>query len=345
MANKLFTIKLNNILVSSNTLNYTNFTGTRSDVNTTTSLQLNLSNQGDLISYSDDFTTTKYQTDSSEYNNAGWTIGRIFELDSMNQGGGNITYRYDAITNFYSANVLVRTQQTTSDGGGNTSVLYSLDNSTWVVLNTTKSKAANMTGSIPVAGKTSFWMRLKSDTTGAIENPIIFYQLNYSSYNYSSSGNFTSGAINIANITYTILRWTETLNDGAISMQLRESDEGSNWGAWNTYSNSMESDISSFTKPYLQYRALLSSTNLSKTPVLYGIQVLYFNASTNLSGGYNYNITIPTTSLGNLPLEVAVSPAESNLVGSNTTYINIWARTSLTYFTIKNYTGAESNYT
>ncbi|MDO8517070.1 MAG: DUF87 domain-containing protein, partial [Nanoarchaeota archaeon] len=66
------------------------------------------------------------------------------------------------------------------------------------------------------------------------------------------------------------------------------------------------------------------------------------NASTNGSGDYNYNITIPTTDLGPLPLEVSVL---SGAIGSNVTTLNVWARTNISYSVVKNYSGSQTNYT
>ena len=106
----------------------------------------------------------------------------------------------------------------------------------------------------------------------------------------------------------------------------------------------MDNDISSFTKDYLQFRAILEATNFSKTPELLEVDIRFFNASTNLTGGYNYSITIPTDNLGVLPLEVSVvQNTITGIVGLNTTNITVWTLTSLPYVSSDNYTIAANH--
>jgi len=347
LGNKLFTIKLNNVTVSSDTYNDTNFTaGTGNNINISSVINLNLSSESNVSSYEDDYSTTKYQQDSYNYISEGYYApgGYLFSLNEMTDSIGNITYKFNSVTEFYNATAYITTA-TTADPGGNTSIWYSLDNSTWNILASSTTQGSTIGGSLPVKGREEFYIRIISDTHNfANENPVTRLEVNYTNYNYAPSGYFISRNITLPNITYTLLRWTENLNGGNIKIQLRESDDGISWSSWSeNYTNCLNNDISSFTKPYLQYRAWLSTNNLSKTPTLYDVRILYFNASTNFTGGYSYNITIPTDNLGSLPLEVAVSPGQ-DIYGTNQTYIDVWARTSLPYSVEKNYSGFNSNY-
>jgi hypothetical protein len=357
LINKRFMIKLNNIVVSSNTLNFSNFaTGNASEVNISNNiLRLNLSNEGNLNSYSDLYTTNSYTTDSHvvAYNSEGFYApsGILFHLSDMPFDVGNITYLFNATTKFYNATAYIETYSSASPPGANTSLLYSFNNITWNTLASTTASSTIIGGAIPgINGQTTIYLMIRSDTFGGTkENPVTRFEFNYTNYNYSAIGSLISSSINLPNITYTVLKWDQQLNGGEIKLQLRESDDNLNWGAWgNNYTSNLENDISAFTKPYVQYRAWLSTTNQSLTPILYSVNISYFNASTNSTGGYNYNVTIPTTSIGILPLEVSISQTPDNegntgISGANSTNIAIWARTTLPYSVIKNYSG-ESNY-
>src|SRR3989344_3523638 len=271
IVNNLFLMKLNNVTVSSNTYNHSNFTAngySGTNVNASSIVQLNLSNIGNVTTYSDDYSTTKHTSESYQYNqsNPGYdgTRGVIFSYNHLSGNAiGNITYKFNAIAKFFNASVFAYTGGSETSGGANTSMHYSLDGTTFIILNSTTSNNAVISGNVPV----------------------------------------------------------------------------------NNYTNYLTNDISSFTKQYLQYRAWFSTSNLSLTPVLNDVQILYFNASTNSTGGYNYNITIPTNSLGPLPLEVSiVQNSETGIIGLNVTNITIWARTAPQYYTAFNYTGSAANY-
>ena len=356
LINKRFTIKLNDVTVSSNTLNFSNFeSGVVSEVNTSSNtLRLNLSSEGNLNNYADTYSTNSYKTDAHvvAYNSEGYYApsGILFSLNDMTSNVGNITYKYNSTTKFYNATAYIESYSSASPAGGNLSLWYSFDNSTWYILSSTDLTSTTVGGAIPnIDGKTIIYLRINSDTySGTKENPLTRFEFNYTNYNYSASGSLISSSINLPNITYTVLKWDEDLNDGEIKLQLRESDDNSTWGAWSSnYTSHLENDISSFTKQYLQYRVWLSTTNQSLTPILYSVNLSYFNASTNSTGGYKYNITLPTTNIGVLPLEVSISqtPSESDIgiSGANTTDITIWARTVLSYSVEKNYS-TESNY-
>ncbi|MFH1521841.1 MAG: hypothetical protein ABIF18_02690, partial [archaeon] len=346
IANNLFTIRLNDVLVSSDTSAWTNFTnGTGTDVNMSIGdLRLNLTAEGDWVSYDDDYVTNEYTSEAESYNNVGWVSGHLFDINTMSGDVGNITYRFSAVTKFYNASVSMTTAGA-EIGGGNDTIYYSFDNSSWTLLNWTTSTGVTAGGVLSgVDGESEFYVRFGSDKTAG-DNPISAIEINYSNYNYSSSGSYVSGNIFLPNVTYTTLKWDEVLNGGDVKLQLRESDNGTGWDSWSAnYTNNLNNDITSFSKDYLQFRAWLEATNLSATPTVQRVNVSYFNASTNSSGGYDYNITIPTNSLGSLPLavEVVVNPT-TGIVGVNSTNMEVWAVTSVPYATSKNYTGV-SNY-
>jgi len=355
IVNNLFLMKLNNVTVSSNTYNHSNFTAngySGTNVNASSIVQLNLSNIGNVTTYSDDYSTTKHTSESYQYNqsNPGYdgTRGVIFSYNHLSGNAiGNITYKFNAIAKFFNASVFAYTGGSETSGGANTSMHYSLDGTTFIILNSTTSNNAVISGNVPVNNYNSFYIRLFSNTNSlSVETPVTSLIVNYTQWEYPSSGNYISPNITLPNVTYTLLKWGRILNGGEIKIQLRESEDGVTWDSWsNNYTNYLTNDISSFTKQYLQYRAWFSTSNLSLTPVLNDVQILYFNASTNSTGGYNYNITIPTNSLGPLPLEVSiVQNSETGIIGLNVTNITIWARTAPQYYTAFNYTGSAANY-
>ncbi|MFH0712010.1 MAG: CARDB domain-containing protein [archaeon] len=350
--NNLFVIKLNNVTVSSNTLNHTNFTGaTGVNMNLSSVAQLNLTSESSVTSYSDSYTTTGYTLDSYNYSNVGFYAGDgvLFELYNMIQQTGNITYKFTSATKFYNASAYVDTFSSPSDGGGNTSVWYSFDDSSYALLQSTTSSGVTIGGTIPADGYKNFYVKVISDVSSGFdkENPVTAIEINYSSYDYASVGNLTSPAINLADVTYTVLRWSENLPTGTdVKIQLTESDDGLSWDAWGTnYTSGLNNDITALSKDYVQYRAWLTTTNGSVTPSLSDVRILYFNATTNSSGGFAYNITIPTNSLGVVPLEITVNENSlTGIVGTKSQDLEVWAQTSLPYSTNANYSGVQTNY-
>ncbi len=339
--NNLFIMKINNVTVSSDTYNYSTFsTGTADEVNATTnSVRLNLTTVGSPENYTDNYTSSDYMTDSYDYYNAGYDDVRdvLFSLDQMTGNTGNVTYHFTSLTKFYNVNITARTYHSSDNSGGNTSIYYSLDNSTWTILNSTTSLGTNMTSTLVVNGN-QFFVKIESNVAGGKENPLSEILIDYTQYEYSTVGSYTSSAIYLDEVTYTVLRWDES-GTSEVSLQLRESDDGIDWGSWsNNYTNPLNNDISGYTKDYIQYKAWLTTTNVSITPVLYSVNISYFNASTNSSGGYSYNITIPTDTLGTQPIEVAIinNPA-TGINGTNYTNVDVWARTNVTYNIVTNY--------
>jgi hypothetical protein len=217
LPNLKFTIKLNNAIVSSDTSNHSDFaSGTPSGVNITDTVQLNLSKGGDLINYADHYTTSSYKTDSHviNYSNEGWYSdagGNLFWLNSMSSNSGNITYKFDSVTNFYNATAYIETYTPSNPPGANTSLWYSFDNVTWSILASTIDNGTIIGGEIPdIRGKTIIYIKINSDTFGGTkETPVTRFELNYTDYSYPNSGNFISPSINLPNVTYTILKWDQ----------------------------------------------------------------------------------------------------------------------------------------
>jgi hypothetical protein len=352
MPNNLFVIKLNNVTVSSNTLNHTNFTGGNgTDMNLTAVAQLNLTTESSVTSYTDDYTTNGYLTAANSYYNESYDAGdgTLFELDGMVSQVGNITYVFSSITKYYNASAYVVTDASPSDPGANTSVWYSFDDVSYTLLEASTSSGATIGGTIPVDGYTEFYVKVESDVSASFdkENPVTSIEINHTSWDYASIGDVISPAINLANITYTVLRWSESLPSGSdIKVQMRESDDGSGWDAWGTnYTSGLDNDITALSKDYVQYRAWLSTTNGSVTPTLSAVRILYFNATTDATGAFDYNVTIPTDSLGVVPLEVTVNEnPTTGIVGTKSQDLTVWAVTSLPYTTVANYSGAQTNY-
>jgi len=353
VVNNLFLIKLNNVTVSSDIYNDSDFVsgGGASggeNVNMSDVLQLNLTTEGSVMNYSDDYGTNGYENDVNDSYNEGFVSGRVFDDENMPSGNvGNLTYKFTSITKFYNASAYVETQTAGegSDGGGNTSVWFSLNASSWNILESSTTQGAWVGGYFDVQDAGEFFVKIESDISSG-ENPVDDLQINYTHYDYPSIGDFNSTTINLVNVTYTVLKWQENLSGGDIKIQLRESDDGSTWDVWSAnYTNNLDNDISSFSKNYLQYRAWLETSNVSRTPVLYEVNISYFNASTNSTGGYNYNVTMPSDNLGVLPLEVSVvNNPTTGIVGSNETNITVWAETVSQYATAKDYSLGESKY-
>jgi hypothetical protein len=340
-------------MVSSGTSTYDTFdSGAGTNVLGGNNLTLSLGGEGSILNYTDDFSTDKYHDDA--YNPVSSYVGydnvrdAIFSFNNLGQSLGNITYKFDSVTEFYDMDILFATNGSESPGA-NTSVWYSYDDSSYIYANSTTSNNAFVLATIPVDGEEIVYVQFRTNTQGlSVETPITAIQINYSNYDYYSSGNYISEAIYSPNITYTTLQWNHTKPSGTnVIVQLRESDDNVTWNAWGeNYTDNLDNSITDFSEDYIQYRVWLSTSNQSVTPLFESIELGFFNASTDANGAYDYNVTIPTDSLGVLPLEVRV---EENLVynvtESNFTNITIWVVTDVPYLRLENYSGANSNYT
>ncbi|MFH1364991.1 MAG: DUF87 domain-containing protein [archaeon] len=327
--------------------------GTATNIEAGDNLTLKFETEGEDASYSDDFSTNKYLTDA--YNpvisNVGYDAVRdvVFSFNHLGQGIGNLTYKFNSPTQFYNSSILFITNESESPGA-NTSVWYSYNNSSYTYLNSTISNGVSVSASVPSYGKSVFYVQFRTNTSGLTkETPISSIQINYTNHEYFSSGNFVSEPLYFPNITYIGLKWNQTKpSETSVKIQLRESDNNQTWDAWSSnYTNNLGNNITFFFKDYIQYRAWLSTSNQSKTPTLYSVDISFFNASTDSSGKYDYNVTIPTDSLGILPLEVRVEQDFIyQIIWANSTNMSIWAATDVPYLILENFTqGANSNYT
>jgi len=354
IANNNFIMNLNGVTVSSDSYhgNSSFNDGESTNLNVTSDLRLSLLTEGSAIIFSDDYSDDPSDGASDfgvvETNSVGYYGNdAIFSWNAMTGSVGNITYNYSSVTEFYYANVTFETGSSESGGGANTSVWYGFDGQTWNYLNSTASQNTVVRGGVNISRNTSLYIMLKSDTNGLnSETPVTNFNVSYNNFDYAGEGTYLSEALNFPEVSYTVLRWDEVLNQGSIKLQLRESTNGVDWGDWSdNFTNSLDNDISSYSGDYLQFRAHIINGNVSLTPILSDVKILFFNATTNSSGGYSYNITIPTDSLGVLPLEVLIlENSETNIIGGNTTYLTVWARTNASYLVSENYSGAVTNY-
>ncbi|UCE36374.1 MAG: DNRLRE domain-containing protein [Thermoplasmata archaeon] len=79
------------------------------------------------------------------------------------------------------------------------------------------------------------------------------------------------------------ISWSSTLDPGTrIIIQTRTSHDNSSWGPWSSaYTVSTGEAITSASNQYIQYRAILITTNSSNTPVLSDVNILYSYYSKN----------------------------------------------------------------
>jgi hypothetical protein len=355
IANNNFIMKLNNVTVSSDiyngNLSFAN--GTTVNVNKTGNLSLVLFGEGSARVFGDD-----YSDDPSDgandfnvvsTNSVGYYDNDvIFSWNTMTESVGNITYNFSTPTKFVWANVTIETGASETGGGANTSMWYGFDGVSWKLLNSTTQQNRVISGGVNISGNTSFYVMLRSDTNGlSYETPVTNFNVSYSSFDYASSGMYTSPVLHFPGVAYTVLRWDEELNQGSVKVQLRTSSDNVSWGEWSSnFTNYLNNDISSWTgNYYLQFRTHLINGNSTLTPVVRNVRLYYFNATTNSTGGYSYNITIPTDSLGVLPFEVRiVENSATGIVGTNYTNLTVRARTNASYLVFKNYSGTSANY-
>ncbi|NMC33927.1 MAG: hypothetical protein GYA36_15905, partial [Veillonellaceae bacterium] len=357
LPNQKFIIKINNITVSTNTFNYSDFSSlTVLNVNASNGqAKLNLSLYGDQISNSYTYYTNNYTTENNviNYSSEGWyaPAGSLFWLDNMVSSQGNIIYRFDSPTLFYNASAYIETYANPlNPPGANTSLWYSFDNSNWNLLSSTTLNGVIIGDTIPnLNGRSTVYIKINSDTFSfSKENPVVRFEFNFSNYEYPTFGTLLSNPLYFPSVTYTILKWERQLNNGEIKVQLRESNDGNSWDEWSiNYTDNLNTEISNFSKPYIQYKVWFLTSNQTQSPVLTGISILGFNATTDSNGNYTHNVTIPATDLGILPLEVRISQLADDthpaVVGQINKNISIWANTIPVYSVERNYSQI-SNY-
>jgi len=109
------------------------------------------------------------------------------------------------------------------------------------------------------------------DTNGKVVKVKIFTN------QYNSSGNLTSSIKDCGSIsTITQVNWNETLNSQTITMQIRSDDisDMSSPSSWETVTNG-DTTISTPSNRYIQYKATLSTSESSETPILEDVTIIY----------------------------------------------------------------------
>jgi hypothetical protein len=98
---------------------------------------------------------------------------------------------------------------------------------------------------------------------------------------YRGSGTYVSCALDAgASNLWQTISWDATLPAGTgLTVQVRTSTDGSNWGAWNTASTSSGSPISTPAR-YAQYQLLLSTSDAQVTPLLNAVTLNSSSAAT-----------------------------------------------------------------
>ena len=110
------------------------------------------------------------------------------------------------------------------------------------------------------------------DTNGKVIKVKIFGTQFYSSGNLTSSIKDCSSSA-----TITQVNWSETLNSQTITMQIRSDDNSdmSSPSSWETVTNG-DTTISTPANRYIQYKATLSTLDISATPVLHDVTIRYY---------------------------------------------------------------------
>ncbi|VVB78317.1 Uncharacterised protein [uncultured archaeon] len=351
LSNNPILIKINNILVSTDFVNGTNSfsLGNYSNLtfNDNKNMTLNLSIISNVTAFRDFFNTDPaLGVNVVDSNSNGYNFDNqvIFDQDYMISPTGNITYKFTTPTKLYGNATILMGVGASVGSGGNTSIWYSYNYVNWTLLNATNRNIQNkvFNRTISVQGNSTFYVRMVSDTSQGA-TPVNLFTVNFTSYLYKDNGIFVSSSMKLPNVTYTNLEILSINNNGSINVQLRESDNNLTWSEWSSMLNNSVNDISNFSQQYLQYRVLFSTPNTNLTPVLQNIFIDYSNTTTNSTGGYDYNITVPATDLGPRTLEVSVVHSDSGIIGKNSTNIVLWARTNLSYSTNVNYS-AKTNY-
>ncbi len=73
------------------------------------------------------------------------------------------------------------------------------------------------------------------------------------------------------------VNWSETLNSQTVTMQIRSDDNNdmSSPSSWETVTNG-DTTISTPANRYIQYKATLSTLDISTTPVLHDVTIRYY---------------------------------------------------------------------
>ncbi|MBI2671345.1 DUF853 family protein, partial [Candidatus Woesearchaeota archaeon] len=320
----------------------------QSNVTNNSLIRLNLTANGTVKNTTELFSTSAYTTNSYNYTSVGFrsSAGTIFNLLDMSQSVGNLTYRYDSNNNgFINATITVETSAP-DVAGGNTSLWYSLDYITWNYLNASTARI-NLTAVISINYEPTFYIKLESNTNGLTQdNPVTRYEINTTQYYFEPFGIFTSRSIFLNRASYYQIAWNNTVPAyTAVNFSTRTSNDNSTWLSWsNNLTNNLGAFITSKDNSYIQYRIFLETSNTSSSPAVQYVNISYSNVTTNLTGGYNFTFTVPTSFLGNLTLKVNTTTMEGLSI-QNATNITVTAQTNISRTNTTVYSGSAANFT
>lgn len=122
----------------------------------------------------------------------------------------------------------------------------------------------------------SRWLEFSSDNGLFGQRPMLVVQ--YELPNYHTYGNFTSQVFDAEKTVndWGNLSWTyETPPGTTIKIQTRTSMDNISWGSWGTNHSLPIVKIDSGPGRYIQYRAHLSSSSSSTTPILHDVTIIF----------------------------------------------------------------------
>jgi hypothetical protein len=96
---------------------------------------------------------------------------------------------------------------------------------------------------------------------------------------YSPSGNLVSSVFNstFSPADWRLIRWNADIPTGtSLTIQTRTGNTSTPDGTWSSFTNQTNNtDVTSPNSKYIQYKAILTTADVSKTPVLYDITIWY----------------------------------------------------------------------
>ncbi|MBS3141681.1 DUF87 domain-containing protein [Candidatus Woesearchaeota archaeon] len=335
--------------------------GSEENITITNALSLETENYAWTL-YSDDFAGTNFSSDTINHSNVGnlTSSGIIFFGSETSVGESYLIYQFNDSIGFNNASAFAILGALT--GSENTSVYYSINTSfnsatTFTKLGSSSTAAETVGGYFDLDGRTSFMIKL--NTTGGSGNPssLTYMNISYQPRRYKTWGNFTSQIINLTGVfdEYGKISWDANESVyGSVRVLTRTGTYDGIDYTWSNWSNNTNNQIlNSSNNQYVQYQAILNTSNVSYTPTLNEMTIRYSEKIyTNANSYYNYNFTSSNyTSLGIHVLKINITNNNS-VYGENQTTFTVWAPTLLNYSYFQNYattacsgTNAEFNVT
>ena len=159
----------------------------------------------------------------------------------------------------------------------------SLIANTWLILNNSE------------VGQHIYW-RVKANSDVQSADTWIINEMEMMENAYAIKGNFTSANIDAnATVSWSEIKWNnETPVNTNLTIYVRTSNDTLSYSTW-----SQQSKNSTITQTapgrYLQYLAVLNTSNNATTPKLLDIYVSYSGVFTDNFGNYNFTFNSPTT--------------------------------------------------